>query len=348
MSEKLSFFDFDHEQLKEYFLSIGEPAYRADQLWKGMYEQLTNGPDEITVLPGQLRQRLLNDITFSRLTATDRMQSSDGETVKTLFTLPDGARIETVMMHYDERETLCISSQAGCAMDCVFCATGQMGFKRNLSSGEIVEQVIYFARELAKKGKKVTNVVIMGMGEPFHNYDAVMAAINLMNDPRSMNLGARRFTISTVGIVPRIRKFASEKSQVNLAISLHAANDSLRSRLIPANRKYPLADLISACREYVEITGRRLTFEWALIAGVNDTAHDAQELAALAKGLNCHVNVIPLNPTAQYPGAPTSSARALEFKKILESAGIACTIRLRRGIDIQAGCGQLAARHTVN
>jgi len=345
MTDKIYFFDLDSDQLKEIFSSMGEPSYRADQVWKGMYEQLAKGPEDISALPKTLREKLGEEIDFTRLNPADRLVSTDRETVKTLFNLPDGARIETVLMHYDERETLCISSQAGCAMGCVFCATGQMGLKRSLTSGEIVEQVIHYARELAQKGKKVTNVVVMGMGEPFHNYDAVMAAINRLNDPKGMNLGARRFTISTVGIVPAIRRFAAEKNQVNLAVSLHAANDSLRSRLIPANRKYPLADLITACREYIETTGRRLTFEWALIAGVNDTTHDALELAALIKGLNCHVNVIPLNPTAQFTGAPTTNARAQDFKKILESSGITCTIRLRRGIDIQAGCGQLAARH---
>mgnify|MGYP000846772292 CR=1 FL=1 len=345
MTDQLYFYDLDRTQLEEYFLSIGQPAFRAQQVWNGIYQQLAAGPDAITALPKKLREVLSESITFSRLEPLDRLVSSDAETVKTLFILPDGARIETVLMHYDERETLCISSQAGCAMGCVFCATGQMGLKRSLTSGEIVEQVVHYARELAKKGNKVTNVVVMGMGEPFHNYDAVMSAIDRLNDPQGMNLGARRFTISTVGIVPKIRQFAAEKRQVNLAVSLHAANDSLRNRLIPANRKYPLVQLIAACREYVEITGRRLTFEWALIAGVNDTTHDALELAALVKGLNCHVNVIPLNPTAQYPGAPTTSARAQDFKKILESTGIPCTIRLRRGIDIQAGCGQPAAKH---
>jgi 23S rRNA (adenine2503-C2)-methyltransferase len=345
MSDKPYFFDLDAQQLKEYFLAIGEPAFRAEQLWKGVFQHLAAGPNEITALPKTLREKLAAEITFSRFNQVDRLVSTDGETVKILFNLPDGARIEAVLMHYDERETLCISSQAGCAMGCVFCATGQMGLKRSLTSGEIVEQVMHYARELAGRGSKVTNIVVMGMGEPFHNYEAVMAAINRLNDPNGMNLGARRFTISTVGIIPGLRRFTAEKSQVNLAVSLHAANDSLRSRLIPANRKYPLAELIKACREYVETTGRRLTFEWALIAGVNDTAHDALELAALVKGLNCHVNLIPLNPTTQYPGAPTTSARAQEFKKILDSSGIACTIRLRRGIDIQAGCGQLAARN---
>jgi 23S rRNA (adenine2503-C2)-methyltransferase len=345
MEDKLFFYDLDRDQLKEILLSAGEPAYRSEQVWKGVYQNLAKTPDEITALPKSLREKLTAEINFQRLNPVERFASSDGETVKTLFTLPDGARIETVLMHYDERETLCISSQAGCAMGCVFCATGQMGLKRSLTSGEIVEQVMHYARELEAKGRKVTNIVVMGMGEPFHNYDAVMAAINRLNDPTGMNMGARRFTISTVGIIPGLKKFTAQKSQVNLAVSLHAANDSLRNRLIPANRKYPLAELIKASCEYVETTGRRLTFEWALISGVNDTAHDALELAALVKGLNCHVNLIPLNPTAQYPGAPTTSARAQEFKKILDSASVACTIRLRRGIDIQAGCGQLAARH---
>lgn len=345
MTDKPYFFDLDRDQLKDYVTSIGEPGYRADQVWKGIYELIAQDAEQISALPKTIRTKLGEELAFTHLIPVERLVSRDRETVKTLFNLPDASRIETVLMHYDDRETLCVSSQAGCAMGCVFCATGQMGLRRNLSSGEIVEQVVHYARELAQKDKKVTNVVIMGMGEPFHNYDAVMAAINRLNDPNGMNLGMRRFTISTVGIIPVLRRFTAEKSQVNLAVSLHAANDSLRSRLIPVNRKYPLAELISACREYIDTTGRRLTFEWALIAGVNDTTHDALELAALVKGLNCHVNVIPLNPTAQFAGSPTTSARALDFKKILESNGIACTIRLRRGIDIQAGCGQLAARH---
>ncbi|HOW92148.1 MAG TPA: 23S rRNA (adenine(2503)-C(2))-methyltransferase RlmN, partial [Anaerolineaceae bacterium] len=226
-------------------------------------------------------------------------------------------------------------------------ATGQLGFYRNLSTGEIVEQVVHYARELASLDRNVTNIVVMGMGEPFHNYDAVMAAIKRLNDPKCMNIGARRFTISTVGIVPMIKRFADENSQVNLAVSLHAANDTLRNKLIPFNRKYPLQELIPACRDYVEQTGRRLSFEWALINGINDTPEHAQELAALIKGMICHVNVIPLNPTPIYPGAPTSADRALEFKRTLEESGITCTIRMRRGVDIKAGCGQLAARHAA-
>jgi len=250
-------------------------------------------------------------------------------------------------MRYDERRTLCISTQAGCAMGCVFCATGQMGFSRQLTAGEIVEQVLYYARELKESGEAVTNVVVMGMGEPFHNYDNTLAAIDRLNHPEGLNLGARRFTISTVGLVPMIRRFAKEGRQVNLAISLHAADDALRSSLLPVNKKYPLAQLIDACREYVELTNRRITFEWALIRDVNDTPEQARKLASLVRGLLCHVNVIPLNPTRKYPGQATTRDRAATFCAELEKAGIPATIRIRRGIDIQAGCGQLATEKTA-
>jgi 23S rRNA (adenine2503-C2)-methyltransferase len=229
-------------------------------------------------------------------------------------------------------------------MGCVFCATGQMGFKRHLTSGEIVAQVMYYARKLKEQGEVVTNVVLMGMGEPFHNYENTLKAIDRLNDPKGFNLGARRFTISTVGLVPMIRKFAKEKRQVNLAISLHAANNIQRSALLPVNRKYPIEEVIDACREYVEKTGRRVTFEWALINGENDTPEVAHELANLLKGLLCHVNVIPLNPTKKFAGKATTRERARNFCDILNQAGIPCTIRIRRGIDIQAGCGQLASR----
>jgi 23S rRNA (adenine2503-C2)-methyltransferase len=227
-------------------------------------------------------------------------------------------------------------------MGCVFCATGQMGFKRHLSSGEIVAQVMYYARMLKPENQVVTNVVLMGMGEPFHNYDNTMAAIDRLNDPQGYNFGARRFTISTVGLVPMIRRFADEKRQVNLAISLHAADDESRLSMLPINRKYKIDDVLEACRYYVSQTGRRVTFEWALINGVNDTPEVAKKLAARLKGLLCHVNAIPLNPTAGYEGRATDRQRAVLFKEALEQAGIPCTIRMKRGIDIQAGCGQLA------
>ncbi len=289
------------------------------------------------------------------------LQSSDRQTRKTLFALQDGTLIEAVLMKYGAppsgspkiqgiwgenqrgaRRTLCISSQAGCAMGCAFCATGQMGFKRHLTSGEIVAQVMYYARMLEERGERVTNIVVMGMGEPFHNYDNTMAAIDRLNDPDGYNFGARRITLSTVGLVPMMRRFANEKRQVNLAVSLHAIHDEARASLMPVNKKYNLAELLDACRYYVEKTGRRITFEWALIHGVNDSPEIARQLAARLRGLLCHVNAIPLNPTAGYNGKATDRQRAEAFKEALEQAGVACTIRLRRGIDIQAGCGQLA------
>ena len=339
-------YDLDLPDLKEQFEAWGQPAYRAVQVWQGLYKQFWNTPEQFSSLPLSLRQQMADKFTFTGLIPGQVLQSSDRETTKTLFSLDDHRAIEAVLMKYDERRTLCISTQAGCAMGCVFCATGQMGFKRNLTSGEIVEQVLYYARLLKMEGERVTNIVVMGMGEPFHNYDATMAAINRLNDPQGMMLGERRFTVSTVGLVPMIKRFAGEKRQINLAISLHAANDTLRSQLLPVNHKYPIADLLSACREYVEITNRRLTFEWALIYGVNDSVDDARELARLLHGMMCHVNIIPLNPTHRYSGQATTRQRADAFRNTLVEAGIPCTIRLRRGIDIEAGCGQLAIETT--
>jgi 23S rRNA (adenine2503-C2)-methyltransferase len=334
--------DLSLDQLQELLGSWGQQHFRANQIWQGLYKQLWQYPDEFTNLPIELRQRMDNELAFTSLIPGETLHSSDHETVKTLFHLPVGNAIEAVLMTYDVRRTLCISTQAGCAMGCVFCATGQMGFKRNLSSGEIVEQVLYYARQLRAEGEHVTNIVVMGMGEPFHNYQATLDAIDRLNDQNGFRLGERRFTISTVGLIPMIQKFADERRQINLAISLHAANDELRTSLLPINRKYPIADLISACRDYVMKTSRRITFEWALIQDINDTENDARELASLIKGLLCHVNIIPLNPTKKYSGKATTHQRALAFQAVLNQAGIPCTIRLRRGIDISAGCGQLA------
>lgn len=335
-------YDLDLPELETALKALGEPAFRARQIWQGLYQQLYASPDAFTTLPRALREKLAQSFRFAYLTPGAVLRSSDGETIKTLFHLPDQRAIEAVLMRYNRRRTLCISSQAGCAMGCVFCATGQMGFKRHLSSGEIVEQVLVYARQLKAEGEVVTNVVIMGMGEPFHNYESTLAAIDRLNHPDGLNLGARRFTISTVGLVPAIRRFADEKRQVNLAISLHASNDELRSSMLPINKRYPIAELMDACRYYIDQTGRRLTFEWALIQGVNDTPQVVQELAGLLKGMLCHVNVIPLNPTRKFAGKATPVARAEQFRQELEKYGIPCTVRIRRGIDIQAGCGQLA------
>jgi 23S rRNA (adenine2503-C2)-methyltransferase len=342
-------YDLTCDELEQEVLSWGEPKYRVRQIWQGLYKELYASADDFTTLPLKLRRLLAEKFTFQHLTPRQSLASREGETQKTLFTLPDGQGIETVLMQYRERRTLCISTQAGCAMGCVFCATGQMGYRRNLTSGEIIEQVIYFARRLSLNNEKITNVVVMGMGEPFHNYDGTLSAIDRLNDPEGFTLGARRFTISTVGLIPGIKRFTKEHRQVNLAISLHAAEDDLRSSLLPINRKYPLSELIDTCVEYVEATHRRITFEWALIQGVNDGVDQAKKLAFLLRPLVqngialCHVNVIPLNPTQRYNGKATTHGQAEAFRQTLESYGIPCTIRIRRGIEIQAGCGQLAA-----
>lgn len=337
-----SIFDLTFDELSAQLADWGEAPYRAGQVWQALYRDLKSGPDAITTIPKALRETLGAVYDFEPLKLVVEARSSDGETRKRLFALPDGQRIETVLMGYAKRRTLCISTQAGCAMGCVFCATGQMGFRRNLTAGEIVAQVLVFARELKAHEEHLTNIVVMGMGEPFHNYDATMKAVEIINDPKGLNFGARRMTISTVGLVPMIERFAAERRQVNLAVSLHAATDDLRAEMLPINKKYPLGVLFEAVRKYYEATRRRVTFEWALIEGKNDTPEQAQALAALAAGLPCHVNVIPLNPTQGYAGRATTRERAAAFKAELERLGITCTIRVRRGIDINAGCGQLA------
>lgn len=364
MDTSVNIYDLSFEGLSELIKSWDVPAYRASQIWEGMYKHLWTNWDEFTNLPTSLRRKLadefaragssnVNSSSFTSLQPVDKVESSDRETVKTLFSIRGGQQVEAVWMHYSKRNTLCISTQAGCAMGCVFCATGQMGFKRQLSSGEIIEQVLFYARLLAAQQQQVTNIVVMGMGEPFHNYDATMTAIRRLNDTNGTNLGARRFTISTVGLVPGIKRFSSEHSQINLAISLHAADDELRGQLLPINNKYPLDELLNACLDYIQSTNRRISFEWALIQGVNDTPEQANKLIQRLKPFYangvalCHVNVIPLNPTQKYGGHASSHQRALAFQAELERAGIPCTIRLRRGIEIQAGCGQLAGKITA-
>jgi len=342
-------YDLDLPTLTNLLQKWDEPAYRAIQVWQGLYQHLYNSPDEFTNLPKSLREKLADRLSFSPIKVRLFQDSSDEQTRKTLFELNDGHLIEAVLMRYDPntnsgkgRRTLCISTQAGCAMGCVFCATGQMGFSRHLSSGEIIAQVMYYARMLQVEDLAVTNIVFMGMGEPFHNYENTMSAIDILNDPNGYNFGARRFTISTVGLVPQVKRFADEQRQVNLAISLHAADDNERLAIMPVNKRYKINEVIEACKYYVEKTHRRVTFEWALISGVNDTPEVARKLASRLKGLLCHVNAIPLNPTEGYHGEATDRQRAMAFKEILEQSGIECTIRMRRGIDINAGCGQLA------
>ncbi|HEX9548271.1 MAG TPA: 23S rRNA (adenine(2503)-C(2))-methyltransferase RlmN [Acidimicrobiales bacterium] len=332
----------------------GEPRYRVDQVWDGLHRRAVR-PGEMTELPAPLRARLEALSEFepalqevARRTAdrgqtvkgqTVKGQTIKGQTIKWQWALADGSSIETVLMRYKDRTTVCVSTQAGCAMGCGFCATGQAGFSRHLSCGEIVEQVSEAIR--AARPQRISNVVFMGMGEPLANYDQVWAAITRLHD--EFGISARHLTVSTVGIVPGIRRLAQEVLPVNLAVSLHAANDQLRNQLVPINRQWPLASLTEACRMYLATKGRRLSFEWALIDRVNDRPGDAAELARLARSLRAHVNLIPLNPTPGFPTRGSSPAHIRAFQTWLAEAGVNATIRQNRGTDIDAACGQLAA-----
>lgn len=330
------------EQLSAWLRDLGQPAFRARQVRGWLYERRVGEVGEMGNLPKALRERLSEEATVGTLTQVTEQQSADG-TRKRLYRTLDGHLIEAVLMPYaDGRRTACISSQAGCAMGCVFCATGQMGFVRHLSEAEIFEQAWRFASELHAEGERLSNVVMMGMGEPFHNYEAAVGAIRrLMGD---LGIGARHITVSTVGLVPAIRRFTEEGLQVTLAISLHAATDAQRKALLPVGRRWELEELVGACRDYVARTNRRVSFEWALIAGENDSAEEAERLGRLLGGLLCHVNLIPLNPTRGYAGQPTAEADAAGFVRVLARHGVPATVRVRRGIDIDAGCGQLRDR----
>ena len=332
----------DQATLQVVLKQLNQPTFRAKQIREWLYQHFVTRFDDMSNLPKSLRETLQQHLQFGSLETVVQQSSKDG-TQKRLFRLADGKLIESVLMVYEDwRRTACISTQAGCAMGCVFCATGQMGFHRHLTEAEIFEQAMLFARELAHQGERLSNVVLMGMGEPFHNYEASVGAIHrLMND---LGIGARHITVSTVGLVPQIRRFADEGLQVKLAISLHAANDTARDALLPVNKRWNIDELLSACREYIEKTSRRVTFEWALIANQTDTPQQAHELGKRLVGMLCHVNVIPLNVTNGYDGGTSNSSATKQFVAILESYGVQTTIRIRRGIDIDAGCGQLTTR----
>lgn len=330
-------YDVSPDDLAE--LLAGEPAFRTRQVWAGLYERGV-GPAAMTDLPGALRERLAAALP-SALTAVTESVGDDGDTVKWLWALPDGREIETVLMHYAERSTVCVSTQAGCAMACGFCATGQAGFDRHLTTGEIVEQVV--RARAAAAPRRLSNVVFMGMGEPLANYDAVWAAVERLHG--DLGLSARHLTLSTVGIVPGIRRLAEEALPVNLAVSLHAANDELRDELVPINRRYPLEVLHQACADYLRAKNRRLSFEWALIDGVNDRPSDAAELADYARSLRAHVNLIPLNPTEGYRTRGTPPEKVATFARRLQDLGANATVRRNRGTEISAACGQLRAAH---
>ena len=350
-------------ELQQWLVERGEAPFRAKQIYHWLYQHLVTGFQEMTDLPQALRERLAREASIGPMVVRSELHSKDDRTRKVLLELGDGKLIESVLMLYppigenNARATVCVSTQAGCAFGCTFCATGQMGFDRHLSAGEIVAQVLLFARELraapwTAKGlpgstpiDHITNIVLMGMGEPLHNYDNVLRALRILNSPDGFNLGARHMTVSTVGLVPAIRKLSQEPLQVNLAISLHAPTDELRSQTMPVNRKYPLKEVLAACQDYIATTGRQVTFEYVLLAGVNDTPEHAHQLGELLAPLKqfAHVNCIPVNATsADY--RPPGGAAIRAFRNILFEHGVSNTVRAERGDDIAAACGQLRTR----
>lgn len=391
----LNLYDLSLAELERLLAGWGQPAYRARQIFRQLYVNLADSPVGMTDLPLALRERLVAETRAGALTPDHIQMADNGLTRKALFRLAGGAMAEGVLMIYPDRATVCVSTQAGCAMGCVFCATGTLGLLRNLSPGEIVEQVVWAARAIrdaaAERGAsrdtmraplptddrwwapaesdeplqaqttptssiaRLTNIVFMGMGEPFANYDRWWRAVELLHDPRGMNMGARSLTVSTVGLVPGIRRLATEALPINLAISLHAPNDELRSALMPINRRYPLAALFDATRDYLAATGRRVSFEYVLLQGRNDEPAHAAELAALLRGETgieglplhlVHVNLIPWNPVPGMPLGRSERRRVVAFQRVLQDRGIACTVRVERGVSIAAACGQLAGGKT--
>lgn len=335
-------------ELEELLSTNGVRAHHAKELFRTIHREMVIDPAASPLSP-PLAKWVSENVGAGKKyfidlpEQADEIHSSDGLTRKYLLRLADGQVIETVLMEYKGRFTACLSSQAGCAMGCVFCATGQMGFVRHLTAGEIVSQVLHVRRVLAETHphRRLRNIVLMGMGEPLHNYDAVMQAMGIVSDRRGSCIGASFISISTVGYVPHILRMAEEKRPYRLAVSLHGSTEEERSALVPASKKWDLETLISACRSYTSQTGNRIFFEWTLIAGKNDSVETAQRLAALLEGIPSHVNLIPLNPTEGYEGV--GSASGSEFQETLRAAGIPCTFRQRRGIDVAAGCGMLKA-----
>ncbi len=340
---------------------------RARQVWHWLYHRLAHSFADMTDLPRALRERLVTAFTFDGLQPVAQQISTDGLTRKSLFRLADGNTIETVLMLYDAtdsskaRRTVCVSTQVGCALGCAFCATGQGGLTRNLTAGEIVGQVLHFGRQMASATSTeavfgmaaplpgpvhppVTNVIFAGMGEPLANYDATLAAVRRLNDANGFGLGARHMIISTAGLAPAILRLAGENLQISLAVSLHAPSDELRERIMPINRRYPLTELLAACRAYLQGTGRRLAFEYILIEGVNSLPGQARQLAALIQGMTCMVNLIPMNPVAGSDLAAPKRETVVAFQSILNSAGITTTVRTEKGREIQAACGQLRGK----
>jgi 23S rRNA (adenine2503-C2)-methyltransferase len=329
----------------------GQPAYRARQIADAVWGGKLGSIEDAVPLPSELRRDLAEAFRFDTVARTELTVTDEGLTEKSLHHLDDGALVESVLMHYParptarERHTLCISSQAGCAVGCPFCATGELGFTRDLQTAEIVDQVRFASRRLIADGRRLTNIVFMGMGEPLLNLDRVLPAIEALNDPHRFGLGARHITVSTSGVVPGIRRLTALGPQFTLAISLHAARDPLRDVLVPLNRRWPVAEVVAAAREHAAATGRRISYEVTMIGGINDTEADAEAMVELLRGDHAHVNLIPMNPVAHTPWRASPMPVIEEFAGRLEAAGIQTTIRGNRGQEVGAACGQLAAEH---
>ncbi|WEK52847.1 MAG: 23S rRNA (adenine(2503)-C(2))-methyltransferase RlmN [Candidatus Cohnella colombiensis] len=337
-------YDYTLEQIQDWVKEHDEAAFRAGQIFDWLYVKRVVSFEEMTNLPASLRDKLNDSFRFVTLNEITKLNSKDG-TVKFLFGLHDNHAIETVIMRHNYGNSVCVTTQVGCRVGCTFCASTLGGLKRDLTAGEIVAQVVQSQRVLDAEGQRVSSIVIMGTGEPFENYEATMTFLRLMIHPKGLNIGARHITVSTSGIVPNMIRFADEGTQINLAISIHAPNDTLRSKLMPVNRRFPFADVINACHYYIEKTGRRITFEYALIGGVNDRPEHAEELATVLQGMLCHVNLIPVNYVPERDYVRTPRDDIFEFQRILQKRNVNVTIRREQGHDIAAACGQLRAKH---
>jgi len=343
MEQKRSIYSLQLKELKDWLKDVNEKPFRAEQIYDWLYTKRVTSFEEMTNLSNALRESLANSFTITTLNTIIQQQSSDG-TIKFLFELHDGYSIETVLMRHEYGNSVCVTTQVGCRIGCTFCASTLGGLKRNLEAGEIVAQVVKVQKALDETNERVSSIVIMGIGEPFDNYDHMLSFLKIVNHDHGLNIGARHITVSTSGIIPKIYQFADENMQINFALSLHAPNTELRSRLMPINRAYKLPELMDAIRYYVNKTGRRISFEYGLFGGVNDQVEHAEELAKLIKGIKCHVNLIPVNYVPERDYVRTPREQIFKFEKTLKNHGINVTIRREHGHDIDAACGQLRAK----
>ncbi|WP_066289225.1 23S rRNA (adenine(2503)-C(2))-methyltransferase RlmN [Bacillus sp. FJAT-29937] len=341
--QKPSIYSLQLHELKDWLAEMNEKTFRADQIFDWLYTKRVLSFDDMSNLSKGLREKLSDSFTLTTLKTIIQQQSSDG-TIKFLFELHDGYSIETVLMRHEYGNSVCVTTQVGCRIGCTFCASTLGGLKRNLEAGEIVAQVVKVQQALDETEERVSSIVIMGIGEPFDNYDQMLSFLKIVNHDKGLNIGARHITVSTSGIIPKIYQFADENLQINFALSLHAPNSELRSRLMPINRAYKLPDLMEAIRYYINKTGRRVSFEYGLFGGVNDQVEHAEELAKLVKGIKCHINLIPVNYVPERDYVRTPKEQIFKFEKTLKNHGVNVTIRREQGHDIDAACGQLRAK----